>query len=104
MIWWNNISIILLRKKMISSERINRFETCVRPEATSEAAMTAVNENMKKATCDGDLSILKPKSQTIRPKLIPERFTLKAGIKAAIIASNGRNEIKNCSINSAFHS
>lgn len=82
----------------------NRFEACARPNAASAAAMTAVNENMKNATCAGDLSILRPKSQTIRPKLTSECFTLNASAKAAVInASNGRNEIMNCSINPAFH-
>lgn len=89
---------------MISSERINRLETCARPDAASEAAMAAVNENMKNATCAGDLSILQPKSQTARPKLTTECFTLNANAKAAVItASNGRNETMNCSINPAFH-
>jgi len=102
--WWNNISIIMLIKKRISSEMINRLETCANADATSAVAMAAVNENMKKATCAGDLSILRPKSLTIRPKPTLERFIPKASVKTAIItASNGRKETMNCSINPAFN-
>ncbi len=102
--WWNNISIKLLRKKRISSVRIKKFETCDRPDATREAATAAENENMKKATCAGDLSILQPKSRTICPKLTSECFTLNANAKvAAITASNGRSEAIDCSINPAFN-
>ena len=89
---------------MISSERINKLETCAKAEATNAVAMAAVNENMKNATCAGEFSILQRKSLTIRPKLTLERFTLNASAKAAAItASNGRKLTINCSINPAFN-
>lgn len=88
---------------MISSEITSKLETCAKADATNAVAIAAVNENMKKATCAGDLSILQPKSLTTRIKPTLEHFTQNASVKAAAItASNGRNETINCNINPAF--
>lgn len=94
---------MLLRVNKISRVRIHAVETCANAPEMIPEAMAAVIENMKKATCAGELATHRSNSYSSRAILRPEYPVFSTAAKtAAIKAASGRNAERNCSINLTF--
>jgi len=99
---WNSTRSMLLSTNRISSVRINRVETCANAPEMMPEAMAAVTENMKNATCAGELATHRSNSNSSCTILRPGYSVLSAAEKAIIKAASGRNADRNCSISSTF--